>query len=319
MVKDVWRTRVLALCTVLMVFALPAYAITLDNVTLSDPDTFDHTIGGGADRVLVVGVGREGGGDVTVTYNGMSMTRIVGAEVRVDTGAVQWTDLYYLDESGGLPGAGTYPVVVGGGGDNASAAVSLEGVQQGGPVATAADGDFESAALLFMSVNVTSPVDGAWAVDIMGSGFGPDDGDQSYAPVDQVMYGTVDEASSRLVVGTLDLGTQGSSSEIGYTITGGANRVALSVAIFAPSGPPPPPDNDGDGLNEEEEAALGTSDDNPDSDGDGINDGIEVALGADPANPEDTPPISPVMGFVGLGVLSLSVLAGGAALVRRRK
>jgi len=78
-------------------------------------------------------------------------------------------------------------------------------------------------------------------------------------------------------------------------------------------------DDDGDGVSNGDEAALGTDPNNPDSDGDGVNDGIEFALGTDPLAGGSTPPVSPVMGFVGLGVLSLSVLAGGAALVRRKK
>jgi len=79
------------------------------------------------------------------------------------------------------------------------------------------------------------------------------------------------------------------------------------------------PDDDGDGLDNNEEAALGTDPNDPDTDGDGVNDGIEVALGFDPLSGVSTPPISPVMGLAGLALLSLGVLAGGAALVRRKK
>jgi len=105
------------------------------------------------------------------------------------------------------------------------------------------------------------------------------------------------------------------------------------------AGPPPAVDADGDGLIDAEleedadgvEDATGTCDTDAccdadascsspaDYDGDGINDGIEFALGTDPKDAGLSPPISPVMGFVGLGVLSLSVLAGRAVLVRRKK
>ncbi len=56
-----------------------------------------------------------------------------------------------------------------------------------------------------------------------------------------------------------------------------------------------------------------------DADGDGFLDSVEVALGYDPNDAGDAPPATPVAGLLGLGLLSLGVLAGGAALVRRKK
>ena len=56
-----------------------------------------------------------------------------------------------------------------------------------------------------------------------------------------------------------------------------------------------------------------------DADGDGFADALEVALGFEPFDADSTPPATPVAGSVGLGVLALGVLAGGAALVRRKK
>ncbi len=56
-----------------------------------------------------------------------------------------------------------------------------------------------------------------------------------------------------------------------------------------------------------------------DTDGDGFLDSVEVALGFDPNDAGDAPPATPVAGLLGLGLLSLGVLAGGAALVRRKK
>ena len=56
-----------------------------------------------------------------------------------------------------------------------------------------------------------------------------------------------------------------------------------------------------------------------DTDGDGFLDPVEVALGFDPNDAGDAPPATPVAGILGLGLLSLGVLAGGAALVRRKK
>jgi len=119
---------------------------------------------------------------------------------------------------------------------------------------------------------------------------------------------------------------------------------AGEVSALMDVGPPPPPDDDGDGLaqvvdmdgvpiGDGLEEDTGTCDTEAccdtnagagcmsaaDWDADGVNDGLEFALGFDPKDGGSKPPISPVMGFVGLGVLSLSVLAGGAVLVRRKK
>jgi len=118
---------------------------------------------------------------------------------------------------------------------------------------------------------------------------------------------------------------------------------ALFDAGLGPPPPPPTPDDDGDGLPQAVdmdgeplgtgvEEGTGTCDtvaccdadvncigSPADYDDDGVNDGIEVALGFDPLSGASTPPISPVMGLTGLALLSLGLLAGGAALVRRKK
>ena len=225
----------LAMCTVLMVSAQPASAqIAFDNASFGgETNTFDHIIGGGDSRMLIVGVGREAGGDVTVTYGGAAMTRIAGAEVRVTTGAIQWTDLFWLDEAG-LPGVGSFQVAISGANDpalTASGAISLENVAQGPPEATAANGDFDSEALTDMSVAITTITDGAWVVDVLGSGFGGVDGTQTRVPTVQTARGTVEGGSNGTVMSTLEVPTAGATT-VGYTIEAGGNRTALSVAAF---------------------------------------------------------------------------------------
>jgi len=56
----------------------------------------------------------------------------------------------------------------------------------------------------------------------------------------------------------------------------------------------------------------------PDTDGDGVSDGLELIFGGDPINEADTP-VLPAAGLLGLGLLSLGLLAGASALLRPRK
>ena len=241
-----------AVCGLFMASALPASAqIVFDNASFGGGeadgafDTFSHTIGGGAERMLVVGIGREEGvgtmQELSVTYGGAAMTNIAGAAGRVLTGAIQWTDLYWLDDSG-LPAAGAHDVVISGNHElseqfTAVGAISLENVAQGAPEATANAADAESAGLEDMSAEITTLTDGAWIVDVLGSGFGGTDGTQTRTPTVQTERGTIEAGSNAIVMSTLEVATAGPTT-VGYTIQAGGNRTALSVAAFAPGTPP---------------------------------------------------------------------------------
>jgi hypothetical protein len=56
----------------------------------------------------------------------------------------------------------------------------------------------------------------------------------------------------------------------------------------------------------------------PDTDGDGMSDGLELIFGGNPIDETDTP-VLPASGLLGLGLLSLGVLAGGSVLLKSRK
>jgi hypothetical protein len=105
--------------------------------------SWSHTIGGGANRILVVAAASEGfvGGGLpvsSITYNGTALTRAVGEPI--GTGPSDNVELWYLLDAG-LPSAGTYTVRVAfadttslglGGGS-----LSFTNARQGPPDATA--------------------------------------------------------------------------------------------------------------------------------------------------------------------------------------
>lgn len=237
----------MAMCLIALIMAQSAFGdIVFDNASSANTN-FDHTIGGGANRMLVVGVAVELGGDVTITYGGVAMIRIPGAEVRIVLGDFPlWNDLFYLDESG-LPAAGTHQVAwtgAAGADDITLGAISLANVKQGPPEATAADGDFDSTGVQFLDVPITTVSDGAMLVDLFSSGFGgPDQTGEERDPTIQTERTTVDGiggASLGMVMSTLSVPTAGGVTP-GYVISGGLpRRIALSVAAFA-AGPTPPP------------------------------------------------------------------------------
>lgn len=66
--------------------------------------TFNHTIGSGSNRMLLVFTISTVSQPTSVTYNGVAMTQVAGISVNQET-------CWYLPESG-LPAAGTYQVAV---------------------------------------------------------------------------------------------------------------------------------------------------------------------------------------------------------------
>lgn len=137
--------------------------------------TWSHTIGGGTDRVLLVGVAVEdtkaADANITgVTYNGVALTAVPSSKIYGGgTGIIQ-TQLFYLLGSS-LPAAGAYNVAVTfqGAVDGISAgAVSFTGVSQTapGPVATKVDTSGADS----IATSITTPVNDAWVVDVVGSG-----------------------------------------------------------------------------------------------------------------------------------------------------
>ncbi len=137
--------------------------------------TFSHTIGGGSDRLLVVGTSAEGTGDpdydivVTgVTYNGVAMIDINSVEAENGPGMLG-TMHYLLD--GSLPAAGTYDVVVTYSEGTISAAfgaISLNGAIQQGPEAMASSASPDQSGTT--TANITTLTEDSYLVNFSGSG-----------------------------------------------------------------------------------------------------------------------------------------------------
>jgi len=145
-----------------------------DSVGETSTLSWSHTIGSGQDRVLVVGLaGEDSNSDdivvSSVTYNGVSMSPVSGSGSVSGVDTKVATALYYMLDSN-LPAAGTYTVAVTYAGpvnDITAGAVSLFNVKQQPAEAVAAGADPNAAEI---STEVTTLSDGAWLIDVVGSG-----------------------------------------------------------------------------------------------------------------------------------------------------
>ncbi len=135
---------------------------------------WSHTIGDGNDRVLVVGVVAEDSNSAdlvvdSVTYNGIYTNPVPGSSSAAGGTNLMATELYYMLD-GNLPAAGTYTVEVsytGAVNDITAGAISLFNVRQQAAEVVAAGADPNAAEI---STEITTLSDGAWLIDIVGSG-----------------------------------------------------------------------------------------------------------------------------------------------------
>ena len=134
---------------------------TSNNGTSSGSKTWDHTIGSGSDRILlvIVHIEQTSPNISAATYNGQSMTLAVS-----DTESVNQSAIFYLLDAD-LPAAGTYTVAITTNESNAdndlAAAISLTGVKQAAPEDTASQTATSGTGL---STSIT-PTAGAWVVE----------------------------------------------------------------------------------------------------------------------------------------------------------
>jgi hypothetical protein len=135
--------------------------------------SWTHTIGGGQNRILIVGLGGEDDRDSDLTvssikYNNVNMHPVIGSSITEGTGYKMKTELYYLldDE---LPSSGGYTIAVNYSGEVTricGGGISLANVSQ-----QPAEGvDTNSVASGHdISTDITVGSNGIWVVDVVGS------------------------------------------------------------------------------------------------------------------------------------------------------
>ncbi len=248
MISNVTRTisvRSLLVCAThgMLLVALSAQSasaqIAFDQGTSSSANgstlAYDHTIGGGTNRLLVVTVAIEASSPantdltVTPTYNGVDMT--LATDRVTGTSFGMHTYMWYMLEAD-LPAAGTYSVsLTAGNADNiTSGAVSVTNVAQQPPEVTGSSAD-DQAGDDVIQTGVTTLTDGAWLFDCVGSGnavsgYTPDGG--------QIERWDVAASSSRGAGSTAEQPSAGAIT-LGWTAESSSNRIAHVVAGFAPA------------------------------------------------------------------------------------
>jgi alpha-L-rhamnosidase len=200
--------------------------------------SWSHTIGSDPNRVLVVGVAAEDPcvNDLVVSsvkFNGVSMTFVPSSSITVGSTTRMKTDLYYLLD-GNLPAAGTYTVTVTYAGqvDNRNGgAVSLAYVKQQAPEAVITNSNSNSGTI---STNITTLTNGAWVVDVVGSG---NPGSFTTTASGMVERWDVSADSSCGAASTRAVSTAGTVT-LSWSGPGSGNRNSHSLAAFAPANAP---------------------------------------------------------------------------------
>src|SRR5262245_31426540 len=239
-------TRIFFTVALLVALATPARtsqaAIAFDSASRAASTTtgttsisWSHTIGGGTDRFLLVGIAVE---DVSttdanitsVTYNGVALTAVPGSKISGGgTGIIQTQMFYGFGTSLGAAGAHTVTVSFQGPVDGVSASAdSFTGVSQGAPEAAATRTDTSGADSI--STSITTRSANAWVVDVVGSGnsgsFTPGSGQTERTDI--AASGMTGATSSKPVAtaGTTTMSWAHS----------GANRLAHTLVSLASSG-----------------------------------------------------------------------------------
>ena len=194
-----------------------------------------HTLGAGANRLLVVGVTAEASGprgpEPSVTFNGVPLVPVPGGTA--DSGgrghARLRTQLFYLLEAG-LPPAGRYLVVLSQPHHTnglAGGAISMLGLAQAPPEAVAASASEHPAAAVTSTLTTLTPQ--AWIVDAVG------------ADVGHPLWPTTPEQHPRYAARSHDLSVAGGAAEVAdpgtYSLgwrLHGRGRLAHAAAAFAP-------------------------------------------------------------------------------------
>ncbi|MHC4265160.1 MAG: SGNH/GDSL hydrolase family protein [Planctomycetota bacterium] len=197
--------------------------------------SFSHTIGSGCDRLLVVALASEDNSadDLvinSVTYDGIDMNSVVDSNQSIYSSNMYMnTELYYLLDKN-LPSPGSHDVAVTYKGNiiaKCGGTISLENVAQKAAevVDTNSNTDANS-----ISTNIITLTDGAWIVDVVGSG---NQGSFSVNAPNMIERFDVNGDSSSVAGGTKLVGFSGQTA-VSWIFDSSANRLAHSVAAFPP-------------------------------------------------------------------------------------
>ncbi|MBD3322484.1 MAG: hypothetical protein GF350_15385, partial [Chitinivibrionales bacterium] len=237
------------------IFSLVESAIQFDNsssapVSEVSSRTWDHTIGGESNRVLIVGIAafeyKGSGGScptpgnhvaTSVTYNGADLTQITYVSDCGWSGDVR-AEMWYLLESG-LPSAGTYEIQVSFTSEvdpGQCGAITLSGVEQIGTVPEVSDKEtMHSGGFTTFSYPLTTLTDGAWIVDVSF----PKNGLSQYNAqtpnqTNQEERIEVKNYTAGLGMSTREIPTAGQAM-MGWDVSVTANQLAYLFAAFAPA------------------------------------------------------------------------------------
>jgi pectate lyase len=219
-----------------------AAAITFDAASRSATTStgrsslsWSHTIGGGVDRILLVGVAVEDAttadANITsVTFGGTALIAVPNSKRSGGgTGIIQTQLFYLLNGSLGAAGTRTIVVTMQGAVDGISAGgVSLAGVSQTAPQSVATNVDTSGADSI--STSITSAAANSWVVDVVGSG----NSGSFTAGSGQTERWDIAASGMTGAMSTKALTASGSTT-MGQAHNG-ANRLAHSLASLAPSG-----------------------------------------------------------------------------------
>jgi len=199
---------------------------------------WQHTIGGGDNRILVVGIAGEDN-DVndlvisSVVYNDVNMILVAGSSETVSSGSPVYhmkTELYYLLDAN-LPALpGNYTVTVTYNSDvkkRCGGAISLANVEQQDREAVDTNSNVSQDTI---STNITTQTDNAWVVDVVGCG---NDGSFLTASGGMTERFDISSNSSSAAGGTKSI-ESAQETTMSWTHSG-ANQLAHSVAAFAPA------------------------------------------------------------------------------------
>ena len=217
--------------------AFDSNSATFSN-TANPTISWSHTIGGGQNRILIVGLGAEDTLEAdlvisSVKYNGIDMTLVAGSSSLGGTSSTRRkTELYYTLNAN-LPSAGTYTVTVtyaGSVSNKNAGAISLTGAAQQAREAVAINSNIDQNNI---STNITTLTSGAWVVDAIVSG---NAGSFTATGTSMTERWDVSANSSSAAGCTRPVPTAGLVTISWQHSTGASgNRIAHSVAAFAPS------------------------------------------------------------------------------------